>query len=70
MKTGRVMRKKKKELILLIPGFYADNSGSVYLNMREFLLQHGLPDSTRAREVVWEEVRAIFDDVEVREITD
>ncbi|MFI5104136.1 MAG: hypothetical protein ACHP79_04350 [Terriglobales bacterium] len=70
MKTGRAMRKKKKELILLIPGFYADNSGSVYLNMREFLLQHGLPDSADARKVVWEEVRAIFDEVEVREITD
>lgn len=63
-------KKKKKEFILLIPGFYADNSGTVYLSMREFLLQHGLPDSPGAREVVWEEVRGIFDDVEVREIAD
>lgn len=64
------MEKNKKDLILLIPGFYADAKGQVYLNMREFLLQHDLPDSPEVRTVVWEETRQMFADIEITELTD
>jgi hypothetical protein len=64
------MGNKKQDLILLIPGFYADDQGHVYLHMREFLLQHDLPDSPQVRAVVWEEARQMFEDVEITEITD
>jgi hypothetical protein len=47
-------------LQLLIPGFYADDNGQVYLNMREFLAAHELPDAPRFRAVVWDEVRDVF----------
>ena len=53
----------------LIPGFYADNNGQVYLNMREFLTAHQLPDAPTFRAVVWDEVREIFA-MEVLEIFD
>ncbi|HMC30477.1 MAG TPA: hypothetical protein VKL99_06545 [Candidatus Angelobacter sp.] len=53
----------------LIPGFYADDSGQVYLNMREFLSAHGMPDVPRFRAVVWDEVEEIFA-MEVIEIFD
>ena len=64
------MGKKKQDLILLIPGFYADHQGQVYLNMREFLVEHDLPDSPQVRAVVWEEARQMFEDVEIAEIAD
>jgi hypothetical protein len=53
----------------LIPGFYADDNGQVYLNMREFLAAYQLPDVPRFREVVWDEVRDIFE-MKVIEIFD
>jgi len=53
----------------LIPGFYADNNGQVYLNMREFLAAHQLPDAPGFRAVVWDEVAEIFE-MEVLEIFD
>lgn len=64
------MGKQKKDLILLIPGFYADSQGAVYLNMQEFLKEHGLPDAPAVRSMVWEEARLMFEDVEISEITD
>jgi hypothetical protein len=64
------MEKKKKDLILLIPGFYADPEGRVYLNMREFLFRHDLPDSPEVRAVVWEEARQMFADIEINELPD
>ena len=56
-------------LHVLIPGIYADDNGQVYLNMREFLTAHGMPDVARLRAVVWEEIREIFA-MEVIEIFD
>lgn len=53
----------------LIPGLYADNNGQVYLNMREFLAAHGMPDVADFRAVVWGEVKEIFA-MEVLEIFD
>jgi hypothetical protein len=53
----------------LIPGFYADDNGHVYLNMREFLSAHGMPDVPSFRVVVWDEVWELFG-MEVIEIFD
>ena len=64
------MGKHKRDLAQLIPGFYADSDGRVYLNMAEFLKEHSLPDDPAVRSVVWEEARQMFEDVEISEITD
>jgi hypothetical protein len=48
------------ELRSLIAGIYADDEGCIYVNMREFLVQHGIPDKPDVREVVWSEMSDIF----------
>lgn len=55
------------ELNPVIPGFYADKEGRLYLNMGEFLAVHGLPDNPGLRAVVWDDIREIFQ-MEVIEI--
>jgi hypothetical protein len=57
-----------RKLDPLIPGIYADGEGRALLNMREFLAAHGLPDAPELRTVIWEEIREIFDEVEVVEM--
>jgi len=59
-----------RNLVLLIPGFYADNQGHLYLDMGKFLGEHGMPDAPAVRHVVWEEIREIFGDQEIIEISD
>jgi hypothetical protein len=59
-----------RNLIPLIPGFYADRSGRLYLAMAEFLFAHGMPDSPEVRAVVWEEIRDVFGDIAVNELSD
>jgi hypothetical protein len=58
------------ELTPLIPGIYADAEGCLYLNMREFLTAHGMPDVPQVRAVAWEEIKEIFAGIEITEITD
>jgi hypothetical protein len=38
-----------QELKCLITGIYADDQGRIYVHMREFLLQHGMPDKTGSK---------------------
>jgi hypothetical protein len=38
--------------------------------MAEFLSAHGMPDSPEVRAVVWEEVREVFGDIPVNELSD
>ena len=57
-------------LVPLIPGIYADSSGRLYIAMAEFLLAHGMPDSPEVRTVVWEEIRDVFGEIAVRELSD
>ena len=59
-----------RDLVLLIPGFYADSQGHLYLDMGKFLGEHGMPDAPAVRHVVWEEIREIFGDQEIIEISD
>jgi len=56
-------------MIHIIPGFYADEQGRLYLNIREFMSAHGMPDTPELRAIIWDEIREMFE-VEVIEITD
>ncbi len=56
-------------LVPLIPGLYADSAGRLYLAMAEFLFAHGMPDSPEVRIVVWEEIREVFGDIPVNELS-
>ena len=60
----------RPDLTPLIPGLYADAQGRLYLNMREFLLAHDMPDVPAMRAVAWEEIREIFSGIEINEIAD
>jgi hypothetical protein len=53
----------------IVPGFYADDEGRLYLCMREFLAAYDMPDTPEFRDVVWQEIRDIFE-VAVIEIVD
>lgn len=57
------------ELRCLIAGIYADDEGRIYVYMREFLLQHGIPDKPEVREVVWEEIFGIFSGLTIFELS-
>ena len=58
------------DLSPLIPGIYHDGEGHIYVNMREFLTAHGQPDTPEVRNVVWSEMRDVFGDVPIIEMTD
>ncbi|HEV8493008.1 MAG TPA: hypothetical protein VGR76_12095 [Candidatus Angelobacter sp.] len=60
----------RPDLTPLIPGFYADAQGRLHLNMREFLLAHGMPDVPEMRAVAWEEISDIFSGIAIKEIAD
>ncbi len=57
------------DLIPLIPGFYTDDQGRLFLNMEMFLREHGMPDAPEVRRVVWDEIQDIFGDLPITEIT-
>lgn len=58
-----------KDLRQLGQGLYADERGSLYLNMREFLAANGLEDTPEARQAVWEELRSSFSPDAIGEIS-
>lgn len=58
------------DLTPLIPGIYDDGEGHIYVDMREFLAFNGLPDNPEVRKVVWAEMRDVFGDVPMNEISD
>lgn len=58
------------DLTPLIPGIYHDGEGHIHVNMQEFLRVHGLADNPEMRKVVWAEMRAVFGDVPIIEISD
>ena len=60
----------RPDLTPVIPGFYADAQGRLYLNMREFLTAHGMPDVPEVRALAWEDIREIFTEIEIIEIAD
>jgi hypothetical protein len=58
------------ELRCLIAGIYADDEGRIYVYMREFLAQHGIPDKPKVREVVWDEILGIFSGLTIFELSE
>ena len=58
------------ELRCLIAGIYADDDGRIYVHMREFLVQHGIPDKPEVREVVWEELLSAFSPLTIFELSE
>ena len=56
------------EFKMLISGIYADGEGGIYINMREFLVCHDLPDNQELREVLWAEFCAVFVGLELFEL--
>jgi hypothetical protein len=58
------------ELKCLIAGLYADAEGRIYVDMREFLVQHGIPDKPEVREVVWAEMLDIFSGLTIFELSE
>ena len=63
-------RDKEARLTVLIPGFYCDVAGIVYVDMGEVLRAHGIRDTPEIRAVLWFEIEAEFFDVPLREICD
>jgi hypothetical protein len=63
------MRARMSDLIPLIPGFYTDDQGHLFVNMEKFLHEHGIPDVPEVRSLVWDEIRDIFGDLKILEIT-
>jgi len=56
------------QLRILIAGIYADDQGGIYINMREFLVCHGMPDNQEHREALWAEFCAVFVGLELFEL--
>ena len=61
---------RMSDLIPLIPGFYTDDQGHLFLDMEKFLREHGMPDVPEIRYVVWEEIKDVFGDIKITEIAD
>lgn len=66
--TGADNNSSMTEFRSLIPGLYTDNEARIYINMREFIAFHQLPDKPESREVIWGELLEIFDGLEVFEL--
>ncbi len=61
---------QQSRLTVLIPGFYCDVAGVVYVDMAEVLRAHGLCDTPEVRAVLWSDIETEFYDVPLREICD
>jgi hypothetical protein len=51
-------------------GFYVDDQGSLYFNVREFLTANGLPHTAEMRQTVWDHVVHDFGVIGITELTD
>jgi hypothetical protein len=61
---------KKEDLKQIGRGFYVDNNKRLYLDMREFLAVHDLPDRPEVREAILQQVKDEFGVSEVADLTD
>ena len=59
---------KKDQLDCLSPGFYSDRGGALYVDMAEFLAEHGIPDTEEFRGALWQEIYRAFGPIEISEI--
>lgn len=51
-------------------GLYADRERRLYVNVREFMAAHNLPDTAEARKAVLEQIRRDFGGIEITELPD
>jgi hypothetical protein len=49
-----------KQLTRIGAGFYVDANRSLYVNVREFLTAHDLPDTPEVRQAVWDQIGRDF----------
>jgi len=64
------LRMKKEDLRKIGRGFYVDESKRLYLDMKEFLAVHNLPDRPEVREAILQQVKDEFGVTEVAELGD
>lgn len=60
---------KKEDLQKLGPGFYVDSNRSLYLDVKELLTVHNLPDRPEVRQAIREQVKQEFSLSEVSELS-
>jgi len=61
---------KKKDLKQIGRGFYVDDNKRLYMDMKEFLAGHNLPDRPVVREAIVQQVKDEFGIAEVVELGD
>jgi hypothetical protein len=60
----------KADLQRIGVGFYTDDNGSVYLDVKELMAAHDLPDRSEVRQAILEQVKQEFGFSEVVELSD
>jgi hypothetical protein len=61
---------KKDDLKTIGRGFYVDDDKRLYLDMKEFLAVHDLPDRPEVREAILQQVKDEFGVTEVGDLGD
>jgi hypothetical protein len=64
MRSGYI----ESRFTVLIPGFYCDVAGIVYVDMGEVLRAHGICDTPEIRAVLWSDIESEVFDVPLCEI--
>jgi hypothetical protein len=60
---------KKEDLQRVGTGFYVDSKRSLYLDMKEFMTVHDLPDRSEVRQAILEQVKQEFGLSEITELS-
>jgi hypothetical protein len=60
---------KKEDLQKIGSGFYVDSNRSLYLDVKELMEAHNLPDRPEVRLAIWEQVKQEFGLSEVTELS-
>jgi hypothetical protein len=63
------LKMNKADLQRIGPGFYVDSNRSLYLDMKEFMTAHDLPDRPEVRQAILEQVKQEFGLSEVTELS-
>lgn len=61
---------KKEDLQKVGAGFYVDSNKSLYLDVKELMAAHNLPDRPEVRQAILEQVKQEFGLSEVTELSD
>jgi hypothetical protein len=61
---------KKENLEKICRGFYVDRDRALYIDMKELLTTHSLPDRPEVRQALLEQVRLEFGVIDVTELSE